>query len=59
MFPRKTYQLYREVKLTVHEPLTTERRFLQTGSNIIRQLKLRTAALALAKGRANYKNKLC
>ena len=58
MFPREDlYKLYREVKLTVQEPLTTERRFLQTGSNIIRQLKLRTAALALAKGRANYKSK--
>ena len=57
----RRHQLCGEVKLTVHEPLTTERRFLQTGSNIIRQLKLRTAALALAKGRANYKskNKLC
>ena len=43
------------LKLTIQEPLTKERRFLQTGSSISMQLKLRTAALDLARGRDTCK----
>lgn len=41
------------VNLTMKEPLNRDNRFLHTGRRISRQLKLRTAAGALAQAKAD------
>lgn len=44
--------------LTTKEPRTRDSRFLHTGRRINKQLKLRTAAGALAQARADWNNDL-
>lgn len=55
MKPKQTWETFYLFICTWMEPRRKESRFLQTGSRISRQLKLRQAAGALARGKACWK----